>query len=111
MDWREVRLEDVGEFVGCPPAARDGLVVVLPSVGGHCTQATIDRKLSAVSAVYSIRPVTLSGCQVRSNSLPRSGRRHGTDDRTRVLGHRHMRPAVNTCADQPHHIIYTSAMG
>lgn len=55
MDWREVRLEDVGEFVAwlrLPPAARDGRVAVLPSVDGHCTEATINRKLSAVSAFY-----------------------------------------------------------
>jgi hypothetical protein len=34
LDWREVRLEDVGEFVAwlrLPPAGRDGRVVVLPS--------------------------------------------------------------------------------
>ena len=37
LDWREVRLEDVGEFVAwlrLPPPARDGRVVVLPSVAG-----------------------------------------------------------------------------
>jgi len=54
-DWREVRLEDVGEFVAwlrLPPAGRDGRVAVLPSAGGHCTEATINRKLSAVSAFY-----------------------------------------------------------
>ena len=54
-DWREVRLEDVGEFVAwlrLPPAARDGRVAVLPSVAGHCSEATINRKLSAVSAFY-----------------------------------------------------------
>ena len=55
LDWREVRLEDVGEFVAwlrLPPAGRDGRVAVLPSAGGHCTEATINRKLSAVSAFY-----------------------------------------------------------
>lgn len=55
IDWREVRLDDVGEFVAwlrLPPAARDGRVAVLPSVGGHCTESTINRKLSAVSAFY-----------------------------------------------------------
>lgn len=54
-DWREVRLEDVGEFVAwlrLPPTGRDGRVAVLPSVDGHCTEATINRKLSAVSAFY-----------------------------------------------------------
>lgn len=54
-DWRQVRLEDVGEFVAwlrLPPVARDGQVAVLPSAGGYCTESTINRKLSAVSAFY-----------------------------------------------------------
>lgn len=56
LDWREVRLEDVGEFVAwlrLPPAARDGRVQVLPSVEGHCTASTVNRKLSALSAFYT----------------------------------------------------------
>jgi integrase/recombinase XerD len=55
LDWREVRLEDVGEFVAwlrLPPPARDGRVAVLPSVAPHCGAATVNRKLSAVSAFY-----------------------------------------------------------
>jgi site-specific recombinase XerD len=55
LDWREVRLEDAGEFVAwlrLPPAGRDGRVVVLPSAPGHCGDATVNRKLSAVSAFY-----------------------------------------------------------
>lgn len=55
LDWREVRLEDVGEFVAwlrLPPPARDGRVAVLPSVTAHCGAATVNRKLSAVSAFY-----------------------------------------------------------
>jgi site-specific recombinase XerD len=55
LDWREVRLEDVGEFVAwlrLPPLARDGRVAVLPSVEAHCGEATVNRKLSAVSAFY-----------------------------------------------------------
>lgn len=55
LDWRQVRLEDVGEFVAwlrLPPPGRDGRVVVLPSVQGHCGDATVNRKLSAVSAFY-----------------------------------------------------------
>jgi hypothetical protein len=55
LDWREVRLEDVGEFVAwlrLPPPARDGRVAVLPSVAAHCGAATVNRKLSAVSAFY-----------------------------------------------------------
>lgn len=54
-DWREVRLENVAEFVAWlrrPPEVRDGTVPVLPSVEHHCTEATVNRKLSALSAFY-----------------------------------------------------------
>ena len=55
LDWREVRLEDIGEFVAwlrLPPAARDGAVAVLPSAGSHVGAATINRKLAALAAFY-----------------------------------------------------------
>ncbi|MGP3938031.1 site-specific integrase [Nonomuraea sp. KM88] len=55
LDWREVRLEDVGEFVAwlrLPPEGRTGQVAVLPSVRAQRTEATINRKLSALSAFY-----------------------------------------------------------
>ncbi|MGH3885673.1 MAG: hypothetical protein ACRDSZ_03725 [Pseudonocardiaceae bacterium] len=55
MDWLEVRLADVGGFVAWlrpPLPARDGRVVVLPSVAPHCDEATVNQKLSAVSAFY-----------------------------------------------------------
>jgi site-specific recombinase XerD len=55
LDWREVRLEDVGEFVAwlrLPAAGRAGRVAVLPSVEPHVGAATINRKLSAVSSFY-----------------------------------------------------------
>ena len=55
LDWREVRLEDVGEFVAwlrLPPAARDGRVRLLPTVQAHVGAATVNRKLSAVAAFY-----------------------------------------------------------
>jgi integrase/recombinase XerD len=55
LDWREVRLEDIGEFVAwlrLPPAGRSGKVAVLPSVEPALGAATINRKLSAVSAFY-----------------------------------------------------------
>jgi integrase/recombinase XerD len=56
LDWREVRLEDVGEFIAwlrLPPAGRDGAVAVLPSVRPHVSAATINRKLSALAAFYA----------------------------------------------------------
>jgi integrase/recombinase XerD len=54
-DWRDVRLEDVGRFVAwlrLPPMIRSGGIAVLPSVEHHCGEATVNRKLSAVSAFY-----------------------------------------------------------
>jgi site-specific recombinase XerD len=56
LDWREARLEDVGEFVAwlqLPPAGRSGAVAVLPSAAGQVTAATVNRKLAAVSAFYA----------------------------------------------------------
>jgi hypothetical protein len=52
LDWREVRLEDIAEFVAwlrLPPAGRAGAVAVLPSVEPHVGAATICRKLSALA--------------------------------------------------------------
>ncbi|MEV4478026.1 tyrosine-type recombinase/integrase [Nonomuraea sp. NPDC049504] len=56
LDWREVRLEDIGEYVAwlrLPPAGREGHVAVLPAVEPHVTAATINRKLSALAAFYA----------------------------------------------------------
>lgn len=55
LDWREVRLEDIGQFVAwlrLPPTARAGAIAVLPSVEHHRGEATVNRKLSAVSPFY-----------------------------------------------------------
>src|SRR6266568_8191670 len=49
LDWREARLEDVGEFVAwlqLPPAGRSE-VAVLPSATAEVTAATVNRKLAA----------------------------------------------------------------
>ena len=56
LDWREARLEDIGEFVAwlqLPPAGRAGEVPVLPSVASAVTASTVNRKLAAVSAFYA----------------------------------------------------------
>jgi len=56
LDWREIRLEDLGEFVAwlrLPPEVRDGRVAVLPSVEHHCTETSVNRKLSALSSFYA----------------------------------------------------------
>jgi site-specific recombinase XerD len=55
LDWREARLEDIGEYVAwlrLPPAGRGGQVAVLPSVAPHVAASTVNRKLSALSAFY-----------------------------------------------------------
>ena len=56
LDWREARLEDVGEFVAwlqLPPEGRSGAVAVLPSPAAHVGASTVNRKLAAVSAFYA----------------------------------------------------------
>ena len=56
LDWREARLEDVGEFVAwlqLPPAGRPGEVAVLPSATAHVGASAVNRKLAAVSAFYA----------------------------------------------------------
>lgn len=56
LDWREVRLEDVGEYVAwlrLPPAGRGGAVAVLPVVQAHVGASTVNRKLSALAAFYA----------------------------------------------------------
>jgi integrase/recombinase XerD len=56
LDWREARLEDIGEFIGwlrLPPPGRDGAVAVLPSAVPQVSASTINRKLAAVSAFYA----------------------------------------------------------
>src|SRR6266568_3138405 len=55
LDWREVRLEDIGAFVAwlrLPAEGRDGSVAVLPSVAPKVTESTVNRKLSAINAFY-----------------------------------------------------------
>src|SRR5260221_9159538 len=55
LDWREARLEDVGEFVAwlqLPPAGRSGEGAVLPFARAGVSASTVDRKLAAVSALY-----------------------------------------------------------
>jgi integrase/recombinase XerD len=56
LDWREARLEDIGEFVAwlqLPPAGRSGAVAVLPWVSVQVTASTVNRKLAAISAFYA----------------------------------------------------------
>src|SRR5215217_8588130 len=63
LDWRRVQLEDLGGFLAwlrLPPAVRDGRVLVLASVEHHCSQASANRKLSALAGFTSSTPATAS---------------------------------------------------
>jgi integrase/recombinase XerD len=76
LDWREVRLEDIGEYaawLGLPPAGRTGQVAVLPPAGSQVTASTVNRKLSALAAFYSHQ--VRHGVDVGELLLP--GRRGG----------------------------------
>jgi site-specific recombinase XerD len=55
LHWPRVDLEAVAGLVAwlwLPPAARSGALAVLPTVEHHCTAASVNRKLAAVSAFY-----------------------------------------------------------
>jgi integrase/recombinase XerD len=53
VDWRAVTVEEVAGFVAwlrLPPEAREGRVAVLPSVEHHCSAASVNRKLAALTS-------------------------------------------------------------
>lgn len=53
LDWRSVTLEDAAGFVAwlrLPPAAREGRVQVLSTVAHHCAEASVNRKLAALTS-------------------------------------------------------------
>lgn len=52
LGWRAVTVEDVAGFVAwlrLPPGGRDGKVAVLPAAGSHCSAASVNRKLAALT--------------------------------------------------------------
>src|SRR5260370_13842650 len=56
LDWREARLEDVGEFVAwlrLPPAGRSGEVAVRPPATAEVCAPTLHRQRAAGSAFYA----------------------------------------------------------
>jgi integrase/recombinase XerD len=56
IDWRTVRLEHLGRFVGwlrLAPATRASAVTALVIDEPHCSAVTINRKLSAVGSFYT----------------------------------------------------------
>jgi integrase/recombinase XerD len=55
IDWRTVRLEHLGRFVGwlrLPPTMRTALVTSLSTIEARCSAPTINRKLAAVRSFY-----------------------------------------------------------
>jgi integrase/recombinase XerD len=53
LDWRVVSIEDVAGFVAwlrLPPGGRDGKVAVLPTAENHCSAASVNRKLAALTS-------------------------------------------------------------
>jgi len=53
LDWQAVTVEDVAGFVAwlrLPVAGRGGNVAVLPAVESHCTAASVNRKLAALTS-------------------------------------------------------------
>ncbi len=53
LDWQAATLEDVAGYVAwlrLPPEGRDGRVQVLPSVAHHCSPASVNRKLAALTS-------------------------------------------------------------
>ena len=53
LDWQVVTVEDVAGFVAwlrLPPEGRDGRVAVLPAVESHCSAASVNRKLAALTS-------------------------------------------------------------
>lgn len=84
--WREATLEDVAGFVAwlrLPPVARSGAVAVLPSVEHHCSAASVNRKLAALTSFcefHARHGVRLAGMLVGSQQGGR-GRYSGTSFR------------------------------
>src|SRR5262249_11281232 len=85
LGWQSVTLEDVAGFVAwlrLPPEARDGRVAVLPTVEHHCSAASVNRKLAALTSFcefHARHGVDLAGLLVRMQ--PAGHRRSATSYR------------------------------
>src|SRR6266540_2670936 len=77
--WQSVTLEDVAGFVAwlrLPPEARDGRVQVLPTVEHHCSEASVNRKLAALTSFcefHARHGVSLGGLLVTMAPAGRRG--------------------------------------
>ena len=79
VGWQSATLEDVAGFVAwlrLPPKARDGGVAVLPMVEHHCSEASVNRKLAALTSFcefHARRGVDLAGLLIRMQPAGRRG--------------------------------------
>jgi integrase/recombinase XerD len=79
LDWQGVTVEDVAGFVAwlrLPPEGRDGKVAVLPTVGHHCSAASVNRKLAALTSFcefHARRGVMLAGLLTTMQPAGRRG--------------------------------------
>jgi integrase/recombinase XerD len=91
LDWQAVTVEDVAGFVAwlrLPPAARDGLVRVLPTVEQHCGGASVNRKLAGLTSFCEFHArlgVPLGGLLVTTQ--PASGGRSSSTSYKPFLQH------------------------
>jgi integrase len=80
LDWRAATLEDVAGFVAwlrLPPGARGGNVALLPTAGHHCSPASVNRKIAALTSFcefHARHGVPLAGLLV---TMQPAGRRGG----------------------------------
>jgi integrase/recombinase XerD len=81
LDWQTATLEDAAGFVAwlrLPPQARDGKLAVLPTVDHHCSEASVNRKLAALTSFcefHARHGVALAGLLV---TMQPAGRRSGS---------------------------------
>ncbi|WP_436763304.1 tyrosine-type recombinase/integrase [Streptosporangium sp. V21-05] len=79
LDWRDVTIEDVAGSdarLRLPPEARDGKVAVLPTVEHHCSAASVNRKLAALTSFCEFRArhgVKLAGLLITMRPAGRRG--------------------------------------
>jgi integrase/recombinase XerD len=88
-DWQAATLEDVAGFVAWlrPPAARGGMVAVLPMVEHHCSAASVNRKLAALVSFcefHARHGAALAGLLV---TMQPAGRRGSAASRKPFLHH------------------------
>lgn len=78
IDWRAVRLEHLGRFVGwlrLPPTQRTASVTSLSTMKAQCSASTINRKLAAVGSLYKFHHQHGVGCGELLSTMKAGGAR------------------------------------